>query len=62
MTSTTSNALLNQSIYQVFVRNYGPEGTFDEVTADLDRIKALGFDYLYLLPIFPIGKKNRKGT
>jgi glycosidase len=32
------------------------------VEADLDRIKALGTDIVYLLPIQPIGVKNRKGT
>ena len=49
-------------IYQVFVRNYSDEGTFKAVEQDLDRIKALGTDIVYFLPIHPIGVKNRKGT
>ncbi len=49
-------------MYQVFVRNYSREGTFAGVEKDLDRIRALGTDIVYLLPIHPIGKKNRKGT
>ena len=49
------------SLYQVFVRNYAPSGTFREVEKDLDRIAAMGFDYLYLLPIHPIGVQQRKG-
>ena len=55
------NTYRNQFIYQVFVRNYSEEGTFNALTKDLDRIKALGTDILYLLPIHPIGIKERKG-
>ncbi|TFG82036.1 MAG: alpha-amylase [Erysipelotrichales bacterium] len=52
----------NQMIYQVFVRNYSGEGTFKALQADLERIRALGTDILYLMPIQPIGVKARKGT
>jgi glycosidase len=55
------NTYRNQFIYQVFVRNYSKEGTFNALTKDLDRIKDLGTDILYLLPIHPIGIKERKG-
>ena len=51
----------NQLIYQVFVRNHTKEGTFAALIPDLKRIKALGTDILYLLPIAKIGKKGRKG-
>ena len=54
--------LLQSTYYQIFVRNYSQEGTFDAVTKDLERIKALGPNILYLMPIFPIGVKERKGT
>ncbi len=50
------------SIYQVFVRNYGREGTLNEVRRDLSRIRAMGFNCLYLLPIHPVGCVGRKGT
>ena len=43
-------------IYQIFVRNYSAEGTFKAVEQDLDRIKALGTDIIYFLPIHPIGQ------
>lgn len=56
------NTLRNQMIYQVFVRNYASEGTFNALTHDLNRIKDLGTDILYLMPIHPIGELNRKGT
>ena len=52
----------NQIIYQVFVRNYSQEGTFSAVEKDLPRIKELGTDIVYLMPIHEIGTLNRKGT
>ena len=52
----------NQVIYQIFVRNYSREGTFSIVEKDLKRIKELGTDIIYLMPIHEIGKENRKGT
>ncbi len=50
------------SIYQVYPRAYGPHGTFSDITEDIPRIAAMGFDFLYLLPIHPIGRKGRKGS
>ncbi|MCR5309000.1 MAG: alpha-amylase [Bacilli bacterium] len=52
----------NEVIYQIFVRNYSVEGTFKKVEEDLPRIKDLGVDIIYLMPINEIGEKNRKGT
>ena len=59
---TTSKELRNKLIYQIFVRNYSEEGTFRAVESDLDRIRDLGTDIVYFLPIHPIGVRNRKGT
>ena len=39
----------------------GRHGTFDDCIARLPDIAALGFDVLYLPPIHPIGRVNRKG-
>ncbi len=61
MSQTTDIKLRNTMIYQVYVRNYSEAGTFDAVKDDLDRIKALGTDIVYLLPIHPIGEVDRKG-
>lgn len=49
-------------IYQVFVRNHTIEGTFKALMADIERIANLGVDVLYLLPVHPIGQKQKKGT
>ena len=62
MADNTSKKLRNQMMYQVFVRNFSAEGTFKKVEEELDRIKALGADVIWLMPIHPIGKVKRKGT
>ena len=49
-------------IYQVFVRNFSKDGNFKNVIEKLDYIESLGTDILYLMPISPIGEKERKGT
>ena len=62
MAKYTSKTYRNQVMYSVFVRNYSSEGTFEAVRRDLGRIKELGVDVIWLLPIHPIGEKSRKGT
>ena len=52
----------NATIYEVNVRQYSKEGTFKAVENDLPRIKKLGIDIIWLMPIHPIGEKNRKGS
>lgn len=52
----------NAVIYEVNIRQYTPEGTFAAFAKHLPRLKDLGVDILWLMPIHPIGKKNRKGT
>jgi glycosidase len=61
MAKNTNLDLRNQVIYQVFPRQYSKENNFKGVTKDLQRIKDLGTDIVYLLPIHPIGVKNKKG-
>jgi starch synthase (maltosyl-transferring) len=51
--------------YELFPRSAalqgGKHGTFKDVVKLLPRIASMGFDVLYLPPIHPIGKINRKG-
>jgi len=52
------------SWYELFPRSAamdGSHGTFQDVIRLLPRIQAMGFDVLYLPPVHPIGKVNRKG-
>ncbi|MDD5939957.1 MAG: alpha-amylase family glycosyl hydrolase [Lachnospiraceae bacterium] len=62
MAVTTPISLRNGLIYSVFVRNYSEEGTFEAVRRDLDRIRALGTDIIWLMPVQPSGKAGRKGS
>lgn len=48
-------------LYEVNVRQYTPEGTFKAFETHLPRLKDLGVDILWLMPINPISVKNRKG-
>ncbi len=51
--------------YELFPRSAslegGKHGTFKDVIRLLPRVATMGFDVLYLPPIHPIGKVNRKG-
>jgi glycosidase len=48
-------------IYEIYPRNFSEKGNFDGVTAELDRLKELGVNILWLMPIHPIGREKRKG-
>lgn len=52
----------NAVIYQINTRQFTPEGTFKAAQKALPRLKDLGIDIIWLMPIHPIGEKNRKGT
>ncbi|MFZ1917738.1 MAG: alpha-amylase family glycosyl hydrolase [Terriglobales bacterium] len=52
----------NAVIYQINTRQFTPEGTFRAAALQLPRLKDLGVDILWLVPINKIGEKNRKGT
>lgn len=62
MAVSTPKTYRNQIVYSVYVRNHTAEGTFEGVRQDLDRIKSLGTDIIWLMPIHPTGEKSRKGT
>ena len=57
------------SWYEFFPRSTGGvdakgrpvHGTFATAAAELDRVAAMQFDVVYLPPIHPIGRENRKG-
>jgi glycosidase len=49
-------------IYEVNIRQYTPEGTINAFSEHLPRLKKLGVGILWLMPVYPIGEKNRKGS
>lgn len=51
----------NASIYEINERQFSKAGTFNAIIPQLPRIKKMGVKIIWLMPINPIGKKNRKG-
>ena len=52
----------NAVIYEVNIRQYSPEGTFNEFTKDIPKLKELGVKIIWVMPIFPISETKRKAT
>ena len=52
----------NYQIYQVNPKLFGSSGQLKGIQNRLDEIKALGTDILYIMPIYPEGKKNAFGS
>jgi 1,4-alpha-glucan branching enzyme len=52
----------NSVIYEVNIRQYSPEGTFNAFTKDIPQLKELGIKILWVMPIFPISETKRKAT
>jgi len=53
---------VDANIYEVNIRQYTEEGTFDAFAEHLPRLKEMGVEILWLMPIHPIGEENRKGS
>ena len=51
----------NATIYEVNLRQFTAEGTFNAFLPHIDRIHNMGIDILWFMPIHPIGEVNRKG-
>ncbi|MFZ1495436.1 MAG: alpha-amylase family glycosyl hydrolase, partial [Saprospiraceae bacterium] len=52
----------NAIIYEVNIRQYSKEGNFDSFKKHLNRLKNLGVDIIWFMPIYPISEVGRKGT
>jgi alpha-amylase len=51
----------NATIYEVNLRHFTKENTFKSFEAHIPRLKDMGIDILWFMPIQPISVKNRKG-
>ncbi|MEX1203095.1 MAG: alpha-amylase family glycosyl hydrolase [Ferruginibacter sp.] len=58
----TPHFLTSSNIYSVNMRQFTEAGTFNAFAEHLPRLKDMGVDILWLMPIHPIGITNRKGT
>ncbi len=52
----------NANIYEVNIRQYTEEGTFNAFRKHLPRLKKMGVDILWIMPIHPVSELNRKGS
>ncbi|HEX8685813.1 MAG TPA: alpha-amylase family glycosyl hydrolase, partial [Pyrinomonadaceae bacterium] len=48
-------------IYEIYPRQFSEAGDFAGVTAQLDRLRELGVNILWLMPVHPIGREKKKG-
>ncbi len=56
------SSLENAVIYEVNIRQYSPEGSFNAFTKDIPKLKQLGVKVIWVMPIFPISQTKRKAT
>jgi len=54
--------IANSNIYEVNLRQYTPEGSFNAFSRELPRLKDMGVDILWFMPITPISLERRKGS
>lgn len=52
----------NAVLYEMNIRQLTAEGTFAAAAQHLERLKQIGIDAIWLMPIYPIGIEARKGT
>jgi 1,4-alpha-glucan branching enzyme len=52
----------NANIYEVNIRQYTAEGTINAFRKHLARLREMAVDIIWIMPVQPIGKKNRKGS
>lgn len=62
ITAITPEIEENAVIYEVNIRQYSEEGTFNAFTKDIPQLKELGVKILWVMPIFPISQTKRKAT
>ena len=61
-TPISTSDLENAVIYEVNIRQYSSEGTFEAFTKDIPQLKELGVKIIWVMPIFPISETKRKAT
>jgi len=62
MTFKKADWINNTDVYEVNLRQYTKEGTFNAFLKELPRLKEMGVSTLWFMPITPIAQKNKKGS
>jgi alpha-amylase len=57
-----ANWIHNTNVYEVNLRQYSAEGTINAFAKELPRLKEMGVETLWFMPLTPIAQKNMKGT
>lgn len=52
----------NATVYELNIRQFSEEGSFRAIERELPRLKKMGIDIIWLMPVHPIGKLHRKGS
>lgn len=60
--SAKKNWIHHTNIYEVNIRQYTPEGSFAAFARHLPRLKDMGVQLLWFMPVTPISEKLKKGT
>ena len=50
------------NVYEVNIRQYSQEGTFNAFVKEMPRLKDMGVQTLWFMPVTPIAQRNKKGT
>lgn len=59
---STPEWVKNATLYELNIRQFSEEGNFKAIEEQLPRLKKLGIDIIWLMPIHPIGELHRKGS
>ncbi|MEC3875296.1 alpha-amylase family glycosyl hydrolase [Chryseobacterium salviniae] len=59
---STPEWVKNATLYELNIRQFSEEGSFKAVEQQLPRLKKLGIDIIWLMPVHPIGEVHRKGS
>src|ERR1700761_7126731 len=52
----------SSNVYEVNLRQYTPEGTIEAFARHLPRLKDMGIEILWFMPITPISRERRLGS
>lgn len=59
---TAPDWVKNATLYELNIRQFSEEGSFRAVEKQLPRLRNMGIDIIWLMPVHPIGEIHRKGS